>query len=113
MASAAVSIIYPAPSSEHWEDDKTAYTEWAHMMGLSQGFEQLSNREISAWCKVAKALRDVIEDEWPVCDDCKSDMACPECNDLTCSTCGALAAEKHVMKVAASMPGGPLGDLYA
>lgn len=123
-----VTSIYPAPSSAYWADAKTAYTEWAHMLGLSAGFEQLSNLEVAAWCKVAQALRDVIEDEPPLCTECElaltcqachdpeclecgTDMICPNCNDLTCAKCGALVAAMAAIRALASMPGGPMGDM--
>lgn len=85
----ALSITYPVPSSDggNWEDAKTAYTEWAHHMGLSAAFEQLSNREMAAWCAAARALQDGFEDEFPLCPECGVGLTCSQCEDPECS-CG-------------------------
>jgi hypothetical protein len=85
MANPALALL---PDHEYYDEAKDAYTIWAHHMGLSSGFEQLSNVEYSAWHAVVKGLYERFEDETPFCPvHATSALICTECLPVECSKC--------------------------
>lgn len=84
--------IAPLPGHQYFKAAKAAYTTWAHAMGLSAGFEQLPNREYTAWHQLVQELIEGTEDDFSgepaTCGACERELRCPKCEGPECRDCG-------------------------